>query len=195
MLGSHNSITSYPCVWYTKPFNIFAKCQSKTIEEQLKAGVRFFDFRIRMKADGSYCFAHGLVKYKVKSLTYIFDIISNFIKSNNTEVYFRVFLEYSKKPKEYELLIKGHLIELINSVMKGRNSIHFCGARAKWDYKEFMHGDVYVPLTDKYSSCIGWKRFIHCIPYLYAKKRNKGFKEEYKDVLNSTDKVLLIDFV
>lgn len=72
MLGSHNSLTSYSCPWYLRVFNAFARCQSKTLEEQLKAGVQFFDLRIKMRADGSYCFAHGLMKYKAPAL---FDLI------------------------------------------------------------------------------------------------------------------------
>lgn len=194
MLGSHNSLTAYPCPWRLKLFNVFSKCQSKDIDEQLAIGVRFFDIRIKMKPDGSYCFAHGLVKYKCKSLSCILDRLIDYSNGVEENVYFRVMLEYNKEPKHYDE-IKQRLIELISSIMRGTDAIYFCGAYAKWSYEEIMSGNIYLPITHKYSSCIGWKRFIHCVPYLYAKKRNKGFKEEYKDVLNSDNEVLLLDFV
>lgn len=194
MLGSHNSLTSYPCLWYLRPFNVFSKCQSKTIEEQLDAGVRFFDIRIKMKPDGSYCFAHGLAKYKCNSLMHILDVLEGYANLKDTEVYFRVMLEYNRKPKHYDV-IKEALKNLITTVMSDRVSPYFCGAYAKWDYEEIMSGNIYLPITHKYSSCIGWKRFIHCIPYLYAKKHNKEFKEKYKDILSDGKQVLLLDFV
>jgi len=173
---------------------VFSKCQGKTIEEQLEAGVRFFDIRIKMKPDGSYCFAHGLAKYECRSFTYILDLLNDCAKRKDVRVYFRVMLEYNKKPKHYDG-IKEALRSLITTVMSCRVSPYFCGAYAKWDYEEVMSGNIYLPITHKYSSCIGWKRFIHCIPYLYAKRNNAKFKEEHKEILESDDEVLLLDFV
>lgn len=58
-LASHNSLSYAPVKqWYLKPFFWIAKCQSKNIEKQYEAGVRYFDIRL----DGD-CTAHGLIKY------------------------------------------------------------------------------------------------------------------------------------
>lgn len=191
MLGSHNSLTGYPCPWYLRPFNVFSKCQSKTIEGQFESGVRFFDIRIKMKPDGRYCFAHGLMKYKCRSLTHIIDTLHDCATDRKTDVFYRVLLEYGREPERY-----GEIRRCLTDLLAYRpfSNVRFCGAYAKWNCEETVRPDAEVPITHKYSSCIGWKRFIHCVPCLYAKRHNKEFKEQYKDILDSDDKVLLLDF-
>lgn len=65
MIGSHNSMSYLPPKrWFWRLFTPLWRCQDKTIEEQIKAGVRFFDIRVvwDRKLD-CWQFAHGLVRF------------------------------------------------------------------------------------------------------------------------------------
>lgn len=55
LIGTHNSATGErPLGFLSKLLNFTAKCQSKTIWEQLEAGVRLFDLRVTDKmSDGT----------------------------------------------------------------------------------------------------------------------------------------------
>lgn len=63
-IATHNSATGEPghglISWLVTPF---ARCQSKTIHEQLNSGCRLFDLRIR-KTNRGWVFAHGLWQSK-----------------------------------------------------------------------------------------------------------------------------------
>lgn len=202
MLGSHNTLTCCPCPWYQWPLNVFSKCQSKTITEQLEAGVRFFDLRVKVRAGGEYAVSHGLVTYYSDGLLMATASLLDYTKGTGSDVYYRVMLEYNSEPKRHEEIL-SEFKDLVNGCRKfdyyrvPHKSPHFCGAYQKWDYACVIEPDdgCDLPITHRYSSCIGWKRFIHCIPYLYAKRRNAGFKEECKDILSSDNAVLLLDFV
>lgn len=53
-------------MWLLRPF---ARCQSKTLAEQVKAGAQVFDLRIyRNRAWDTWEFAHGLVSFKTVDL-------------------------------------------------------------------------------------------------------------------------------
>lgn len=62
-LATHNSATGErplnPIGWLGLPF---ARCQTKTLAQQYKAGVRLFDIRVRWQAVFLQC-AHGLVLF------------------------------------------------------------------------------------------------------------------------------------
>lgn len=60
MIATHNSGTGEASGGILSHLVIpFARCQSKTLLQQLNAGARYFDFRIRRHGD-KYVFAHGL---------------------------------------------------------------------------------------------------------------------------------------
>ena len=65
MIGSHNSMSYLPPQrWLWRLFAPFWRCQDKTIEEQIKAGVRYFDIRVVWDRKlYSWQFAHGLVRF------------------------------------------------------------------------------------------------------------------------------------
>ncbi|HKF48620.1 MAG TPA: hypothetical protein VKB38_14785 [Terracidiphilus sp.] len=104
--GSHDSGT------YT--MDTRARTQSLTIEEQLKAGLRYFDFRATLSGD-NYYIHHGLLESKTTSLakrpipknldsgTEIFAQIRRFLKANPKEVVILRFGDYwgYKKDQDY----------------------------------------------------------------------------------------------
>jgi hypothetical protein len=60
MLATHNSGTGEKGYgWWSFLYAPFAKCQSKTLVEQFREGVRLFDIRVRKRGD-KWVFAHGL---------------------------------------------------------------------------------------------------------------------------------------
>ena len=65
--GTHNSATGGELLWWLKPLawiiNPTSKCQDKTIQEQLKDGVKLFNLQVAY-IGGKWRFSHGLALYK-----------------------------------------------------------------------------------------------------------------------------------
>lgn len=72
MIGSHNSMSYLPPKhWFWRLFTPFWRCQNKTIEEQIKAGVEFFDIRVVWDRKlNIWQFAHGLVQFVFTDLDF-----------------------------------------------------------------------------------------------------------------------------
>lgn len=88
--GTHNSLTSYKVKnWWYKLINFTSKCQNKTIKEQLDAGCRYFDIRLRYYKGKLYA-AHGLMIYDIT-----FEDFLREITTYDTEdaIYYRVLYE------------------------------------------------------------------------------------------------------
>lgn len=65
MLGSHNSFTYLKATnTFYGQFPIVWRCQYKTIQEQYKDGIRFFDVRVKLEKKANrnmWRCAHGIV--------------------------------------------------------------------------------------------------------------------------------------
>lgn len=60
ILGSHNTMSyAAPLVWWRRLLRPFYRCQAKTLEGQIAAGVRWFDIRVAQDGDGRFVCAHG----------------------------------------------------------------------------------------------------------------------------------------
>ena len=194
MLGSHNSLTYLPCrKWWMYLINWAAKCQSKTLSEQYHSGVRYFDIRVRFDKKGKSVIAHGLVEYKGVAENYIC-ILNVIAKHYKEDVYVRFVLEFNKEPYDYFTqcnLFKRFVANLRNEY----TNIIYDYSMSKWDEGEFDRNTKMIYLFHRYSSTLGWKRFLW-IPYWYAKLHNKNLMHtwdiELKDKYN---KVLMLDFV
>lgn len=94
ILGTHNSATGGKLVWWQRPFgwllHLTSRCQSKTIEEQLKDGVRLLNFQIT-KYKGEWHFSHGTTIYD-ETLYEVFEKIQYLINPEKP-VYFQLFLD------------------------------------------------------------------------------------------------------
>lgn len=63
-IGSHNTMSYLPPRrWWQWPLRIFARCQRRTLAEQIAAGIRVFDLRVYRDGD-RWHFAHGLVSFR-----------------------------------------------------------------------------------------------------------------------------------
>lgn len=101
-IATHNSATGEPghglISWLVTPF---ARCQSKTIQEQLKFGCRLFDIRVRLTDRGWVC-AHGLWE----SECLVEDILSELNAYN--DVYVNITYEGKGVPSFVSTVEKWH---------------------------------------------------------------------------------------
>ncbi len=83
--GTHDSGALYSIA------DIYGKCQTLPIKEQLIAGVRFFDIRLRLVNDELFIY-HNFVEQKTKFQDVLDDMVS-FLKKNPSEFLFVSFKE------------------------------------------------------------------------------------------------------
>ena len=174
-LASHNTMTYLkPQKWYMYPFQLFAKCQSKDIEQQYEAGARWFDLRIAFDKHCNPIFKHGLMDYKgdvFKTLDYL---------NTKSDIIVRILLE-KDSPLYYDFC--KHIEQVYPN-------IKFCGGCRKLDWKkiyQFKNQPSYT-LEERYSSMPSNPKWYGIFPYLYALLNNR------KPVKTGSD-YLLIDFI
>lgn len=96
IFGTHNSATGGQLLWWLRPLawviNPTSKCQDKTIDEQLRDGVKLFNLQVAY--DGKrWRFSHGLALYKE-------DVIETIAKMRacalaKEPIYFQLYLDRS----------------------------------------------------------------------------------------------------
>lgn len=180
MLGTHNSITYLkPKRWWMYPFRFMARCQSMSIEEQYKYGIRHFDLRIAFNKEGSPEFRHGIITYKGDVCK-----ILEYLNTRQESVYCKFWLELTRESKEQEKLF-AYYCEIFEKHYK---NISFYGGQNKkgkiiyqFKNKEPEHKACFASLQPP---CIDdlW-------PWLYARIHNRKAKKLYKKQL------LILDFI
>lgn len=193
-LGTHNSGTSYKLVWwqrlFTWPLQLVSQCQSRTIEQQLKDGIKLFNLQITNYND-EWVFSHGLCIYNKK----VDEILLEFTKyaDNNCPIYFTMSLDKNfilgqkiEKYKEYTEIVKTFCdnhknIILLYSIIEGANEVIY-----KND-KSIYSSEHYWSLTWAKSNAKTWIDKLP-LPKRHAKIYNKQYIEE-----NKAD-YLMIDF-
>ena len=178
MIGSHNTMTYLrPLKWWQRLIAFTSRCQRKTIEEQYKAGVRYFDFRVKVKRDCNLCYAHGLMEYRYDD-DRIEDILWRY-----PDVKARIVLEKGDKDlfryHAHKILINYH--SQIDYVVDDKKSWHIHWSNRNgykyYDYYPQYPQDGLIPYPEK--------------DYLrYAKPTDAYGDEIYK---NNT--VYLFDFI
>lgn len=202
MLGSHNSWTFSPIKhWWQKPLKMCVQCQDKNIYEQYAEGVQFFDLRLKVHANGNTDVAHGCIIFKTDWKDDLEEL--NKLSKENYPIYVRVILEYNKKPNDWSIIEKKFQAICANLICVYPN-LTFVGGYPKYNMTNGYLPECQQMLVDKYSSTTSlFKTSAKSIlgqvddlyPKYYASKYNKKNKKLYKDILESKDKVLFIDFV
>lgn len=199
MLGSHNSMSYLPIVnWWQRWQKHWCCCQSKTIKEQLAAGVRFFDIRVRF-IDNTWHFVHNKIDFGPVNYN-----IFRLLNGQGEPVYIRFILDERKKPanSDYYIYLYTHYMAYILSTYE--NIVPY-EVLSYWNWKDYkddiggtpnqtncriksleeMHASVSNSLLDY---------ILHgtrvCRPTVTAD--NLG---TYASALVSKGKVLLMDFV
>ena len=192
-LGTHNSGTSSKLVWWQRPFgrllHMTSRCQTLSIEEQLKKNVRLFNLQIAWYKD-DWVFSHGLCIYKDK----VDDAISMMEKyaTKESPIYLQIYLDKNfilgQNKEEFRLYIedlrtrfRSSFIYIISDWIEGTDEKHYYG---------------YSINSSEHYWTMGWakankKSWIDLIPLpkRHAKKYNKKYIEE-----NKAD-YLMLDFV
>ncbi len=203
IFGSHNSMTYLPPkTWWGRVFGFVARCQSKTIEEQWNAGVRYFDLRIGYDSDWNAEFRHGAIAYRLNSFDKktkkqkwfegVDDVMAWLEKragATGEPVWVRVLLE-----KERDSRVPGACVEMFRTDCRrwqlAYPSLLFHCGRRKSDWKQLYDFGREEPTMEQAVSSMTWKKWDDWCPWLYAKLMNK------RNVAKGTEKdVLLIDFV
>lgn len=189
--GTHNSATSSKLVWWQRPFswiiNLTSKCQNKSIEQQLKDGVRLFNLQVTYYKNNWY-FSHGLAIYEED----LFDVLKLFKKYAKSEdpIYFQLYLDkcfWTKQDQfEFAKLVSSVKYEfccpylvMLTAWIEGTN---------KYPHKSSSK----ITIEEHYWSA-GWaknKSWVDKIPL--PKRHAKIYNQKYKD--NCKAKYLMLDF-
>ena len=173
--------------------NWTAKCQGKTLSRQFHAGARYFDIRVKWdEKRGKWVLAHGLIEYK-GSVYEILDTLNNLAAFYGETVYVRFLLEYNKRPdNEATKILK--LKRFVDEMREAAPHLTYHLIETKWDEKVIKEYSKSLTITHRYSSVLGWKRFLW-IPYWYAKLHNGKALADNADIVENPDEVLMLDFV
>lgn len=186
ILGSHNSMTYLkPSKWYQRLARFCYRNQSISLCEQIKAGVCYFDIRVRKNKDDKWVFAHGLVEFKFDK--YLYDIyeymyLLNVYSENNFIV--KLTLEITKPDIKQEEQFKTLCINL----KYAHSRITFVGGTAKYDWNtkiyDFRNTDFSI---HKYKSA----ERATVMPIIHSILNNEKYLKTYKN----TDRTLVLDFI
>lgn len=187
--GTHNSATGGKLLWWLRPIggiiNLTSKCQDKSIEQQLKDGVKLFNLQVSY-IGGKWRFTHGLAIYKE-------DVIEtlSMIKACATKeepIYIQLYLDKcfwcKQDVDEFEKLIEAIRLTycddsfyILSSWVEGTK------------YYPYSDGKK-ISLEEHYWTIKCGKTWLDKIPL--PKRHAKKFNKEYKS--NCKSDYLMLDF-
>lgn len=148
MIGSRNSLSCHNVTkWWMKLLHPFYRCQKLTLDEQLKAGVRFFDFTLKLSNDMGkiMCFCQGPLEF-TDSVRKTFYKLNKYkgIKARvkfiiEDELDISLFIEYAK---------------LLETKYK---RVYFIGGQSNLNYFNYKYHDIPVLEVNKKASKIAGK--------------------------------------
>ena len=194
MIGSHNTFTFFSPKH--KFFNLFKwlwRCQDKTIDEQYKAGVRYFDIRLSPRAKGGYYAAHGLVtlNWQLYSIRELIDIM----KCCYPNAKCRIILE---KGSAADFIAKIINIVADNDMyLTLREYVHQIIIKDGWkiiydnDWKVEIKDYSYVP---RYSDKSFWYNLTH-FKFDTIKHHSKSNPTITKEMIEDKNVVYFMDYI
>jgi hypothetical protein len=192
-LGTHNSGTYSKLVWWQRPFawllHLTSRCQTLSIEEQLKRNVRLFNLQIT-RYKNEWVFSHGICIYVDK----VNDAISIMKKyaSKESPIYLQIYLdknfilgqkkeEFRKYIEELRTSIRDCFIFIICDWIEGTNEKHNYGI-------SINSSEHYWTTSWANTNAKSWIDYLP-LPKRHAKMYNKKYIEE-----NKAD-YLMLDFI
>ena len=193
LIGSHNTMT------YLKPTNwllylgylISAKCQNKTLVEQIDSGVRVFDIRVFPEyifGSTFWRYGHGLIKFtrNSPSIYNIASTINDMAKRTKKPMYMRIILERCKSERDIQ-----KFIELCKFLESNYPYVEFLGGNRKKDWKKcyifsscITDNNVNQPVSSMAKDARWYEKIC---PWLYAKRMNKVNKDKLIKGINLFD--------
>lgn len=181
MIGSHNTLSYLPPknLWgkITRPWN---KCQDKTIEEQVNAGIDYFDIRINLYNDNEWHFVHNKVDYGVVN-----DNIWKYIGLTNVPI--RIIYDRRSKPK-YASFERQRFIAYFYYLQQEYN-ICIDSAITYWDWKEYCAPFIRVK---EFHASVSAKWYQYLLGCKWFANRYNNFSKAANMCMNE---VLLLDYV
>lgn len=171
-IATHDSASGERSWWPTWIFIPFARTQSKSVKEQLNAGCRYFDIRVRKTFRGWVC-AHGLWETK-KSVD---DILSEI---NSVGSYCTITYE-GWGDKDYEKKVDEWVAKYPNIKFTSVNIKYTEGLKLKWKCLKVINNvDCGVKAAFFQLDFRSWHTFLP-IPWLWKKiyGPNPVFNDEY----------------
>lgn len=181
-LGTHNSGTFSKLVWWQRPFgfllNLFSRCQTLSIQEQLEKNVRVFNLQVAFYK-GEWVFSHGLCIYKEKLFDAL-EVMREYSEKHNCDIYYQLYLDKNfligQNETEFEILVnllksysEKNRVLMLTNLVEGKGKFE-CIRR--------------IDLEEHYWT-LGWaklnkKNIFNFLPLLkrHAKKYNKKYIEE-----------------
>ena len=192
--ASHNTFSYYkPKQWYLRPFAFIAKCQSKSLAQQINEGIKVFDLRLRMDKDGEWIIAHNAFIY-VKGYGAIMNILTWLdveAEYSKEKIYMRVLHEVrNNRQALYSSSIDFNL--LCDRLTKDFPNLRFFGGQRTMDWRQdyVFPSKNCIEYIERHAS-VRWPKWLHWYPWLYAKLYNKANERMYE----SNDIVVFTDFV
>ena len=184
MLGTHNSLTSYPAK--NKIVELFSplwRCQTASFNEQLMFGVDYFDIRLRFDKNGEIVFCHGFADlHVIRSLRSILLSLAN----NGCKC--RIIIERGENKGIFQLLDKAYprWADVVDSVVvkKGWKALY---NRSKHKIKDYS----FVPFLSNKSFWYNLTHMKFSTIYQWADKHNP--KTDYCQ-LKDDDVVHFMDY-
>ena len=192
-LGTHNSGTFSKLVWWQRPFgfllNLFSRCQTLSIKEQLEKNVRVFNLQVAFYK-GEWVFSHGLCIYKEKLFDAI-EVMREYSEKNNCDIYYQLYLDKNfligQNETEFEILVnllksysKKNRVLMLSNLVEGKGKSE-CINRI--DLEEH-----YWTLSWAKANKQNWFNFLPLLKR-HAKKYNKKYIQECKH------EYLMLDYI
>lgn len=186
--GSHNSATGEKSAnLLSKLVRPFAKCQSKTLKQQLDEGVQAFDFRVVYK-DGKLTIVHGLWSTNLNINTTL-KKIANYAKKSGKDYYVRIIYKGKLFDHNYVSFISWYKKVPNKTLVK----YHIVNKEGHSLYKNFTNHceHLYKDLSINFKSFY----WLIPIPWLWNKLTKPNIIDKVANLLNHQDVVLYNDFV
>lgn len=185
MIGSHNSMSYLPPknLW-GKITRLWNKCQDKTLEEQYRDGVEYFDICINLYNE-EWHFVHNKVDYGV---------VDNFIWKyiGERDIPIRLIYDQRSKPNDINYSINRFRTYII--ILIEKYHIDIDSAITYWDWQEHIE-EPHIDIKEYHASVSAkWYQYLLGCKWFakhynsYAKQRHYGYSEDI-------ERVLLLDYV
>lgn len=192
-LGTHNSGTFSKLIWWQRPFgwliNLTSRCQTLSIEEQLKNNVRFFNLQVTYYK-GQWVFSHGMAIYSERLMDAI--ELMNQYATTDCPVYYQLYLDKNfllgQSINEFKILV-GNLLSKYNNVKMIYAYVEGSDIYLYKNLKDDVNcSEHYWTMTWAKSDAKSILDYIP-LPKRHAKKFNKKYIDE-----NKSD-YLMLDFI
>lgn len=174
--ASHNTFTYFsPRQWYLKPFAFIAKCQGKTLFQQIREGITVFDLRLRQSRHGGWIIAHNAFIYGNEDDIYsCLAYLDSEAKYSEKPIYVRILHEV--RNKEQAAYSSSQQFDLFCGVLaRFYPNIKFFGGQRTMDWQQdhVFPAENDIVYIERHASVM-WPKWLHWCPWIYAKLYNKA---------------------